>query len=95
MLDVELEAKELLARFPPAGRAALEEAYRVMWAELGRRPTPTELLHAHYLPHTLRAAHGSWFGFCRAERDLDGSEEGAACDSGEWELSCSAGIRLQ
>ncbi len=56
MLDVELEAKELLTRFLPAGRAAVEEAYRGMRAELGRRPTPTELLHAHYLPHTLRAA---------------------------------------
>jgi hypothetical protein len=75
VLDVELEAKELLARFLPAGRAAVEEAYRGMRAELGRRPTPTELLHAHYLPHTLRAAHGSWFGFCRAEGDLDASEE--------------------
>jgi hypothetical protein len=66
VLDVELEAKELLTRFLPAGRAAVEEAYRGMRAELGRRSTPTELLHAHYLPHTLRAAHGSWFGFCRA-----------------------------
>ena len=41
VLDVELEAKELLARFLPAGRAAVEEAYRGMRAELGRRPTPT------------------------------------------------------
>ncbi|MEI8227038.1 MAG: DEAD/DEAH box helicase family protein [Planctomycetota bacterium] len=62
VLDVELEAKELLKLVLPAGRAAVEEAYRGMRAELGRRPTPTELLHAHYLPHTLRAAHGrsSW-----------------------------------
>ena len=53
VLDAELEAKELLARFLPAGRAAVEEAYRGMRAELGRWPTPAELLHAHYLPHTL------------------------------------------
>jgi superfamily II DNA or RNA helicase/diadenosine tetraphosphate (Ap4A) HIT family hydrolase/HKD family nuclease/SOS-response transcriptional repressor LexA len=84
VLDVELEAKELLARFLPAGRAAVEEAYRGMRAELGRRPTPTELLHAHYLPHTLRAAHGSWFGFCRAEGDLDASEEGVVERFGAW-----------
>jgi SOS-response transcriptional repressor LexA len=84
VLDVELEAKELLARFLPAGRAAVEEAYRVMRAELGRRPTPTELLHAHYLPHTLRAAHGSWFGFCRAEGDLDASEERVVERFGAW-----------
>jgi len=84
VLDVELEAKELLARFLPAGRAAVEEAYRGMRAELGRRPTPTELLHAHYLPHTLRAAHGSWFGFCRAEGDLDASEERIVERFGAW-----------
>ena len=84
MLDVELEAKELLGRFLPAGRAAVEEAYRGMRAELGRRPTPTELLHARYLPHTLRAAHGSWFGFCRAEGDLDASEERVVERFGAW-----------
>jgi superfamily II DNA or RNA helicase/diadenosine tetraphosphate (Ap4A) HIT family hydrolase/HKD family nuclease/SOS-response transcriptional repressor LexA len=84
VLDVELEAKELLARFLPAGRAAVEEAYRGMRAELGRRPTPTELLHAHYLPHTLRAAHGSWFGFCRAEGDLDASEDRVVERFGAW-----------
>ena len=84
VLDVELEAKELLARFLPTGRAAVEEAYRGMRAELGRRPTPTELLHAHYLPHTLRAAHGSWFGFCRAEGDLDASEERVVERYGAW-----------
>ena len=84
VLDVELEAKELLTRFLPTGRAAVEEAYRGMRAELGRRPTPTELLHAHYLPHTLRAAHGSWFGFCRAEGDLDASEEGVVERFGAW-----------
>jgi superfamily II DNA or RNA helicase/diadenosine tetraphosphate (Ap4A) HIT family hydrolase/HKD family nuclease/SOS-response transcriptional repressor LexA len=84
VLDVELEAKELLSRFLPAGRAAVEEAYRGMRAELGRRPTPTELLHAHYLPHTLRAAHGSWFGFCRAEGDLDASEERVVERFGAW-----------
>ena len=84
VLDVELEAKELLARFLPAGRAAVEEAYRGMRAELGRRPTPTELFHAHYLPQTLRTAHGSWFGFCRAEGDLDASEKRVVERFGAW-----------
>jgi len=41
-------------------------------------------LHAHYLPHTLRAAHGSWFGFCRAEGDLDASEERVVERFGAW-----------
>ena len=84
VLDVEIEAKELLTRFLPAGRVAVEEAYRSMRAELGRRPTPTELYHAHYLPQTLRAAHGSWFGFCRAEGDLNASEERVVERFGAW-----------
>ena len=46
VLDVELEAKELLARFLPAGRAAVEEAYRGMRAELGMLETTNEQLSA-------------------------------------------------
>ncbi len=84
MLDVELEAKELLTRFLPAGRVVAEEAYRGMRAELGRRPMPTVHFHAHYLPHALRAARDSWFGFCRAEGDLDASEESVVERFGAW-----------
>ncbi len=83
VLDVDFEAKELLSRFLPA----VEEAYRGMRAELGRRPTPMELFHAQYLPHTLRAAHGSWFGFAgprgilmQARRaSSSGSGRGSVC----------------
>jgi hypothetical protein len=32
----------------------------------------------------LRAAHGSWFGFCRAEGDLDASEERVVERFGAW-----------
>ena len=39
VLDVEFEAKELLTRFLPAGRAAVEEAYRGMRAALGMLET--------------------------------------------------------
>ena len=45
---------------------------------------PEGCLHAHYLPHALRAAHGSWFGFCRAEGDLDASEERVVERFGAW-----------
>jgi hypothetical protein len=41
-------------------------------------------LHAHYLPHTLRAAHGSGFGFGRAEGDLGASEERVVERFGAW-----------
>jgi len=54
------------------------EAYRALRAELGRRPTPTELLHAGYLPLTVSADHGSWFEFCGSEGDLTADEQAAA-----------------
>ena len=35
-------------------------------------------------PRTVRSAHGSWFTFCRAEGDLDASEERAPGRFGTW-----------
>ena len=78
VLDVEVEAKRLLEQFLPRGRGAVVEAYRGFRAELGRRPTPTELLHAGYLPLTVSADHGSWFEFCASEGDLAADEQAAA-----------------
>jgi superfamily II DNA or RNA helicase/diadenosine tetraphosphate (Ap4A) HIT family hydrolase/HKD family nuclease len=78
VLDVEVEAKRLLEQFLPRGRAAVVEAYRALRAELGRRPTPSELLHAGYLPLTVSADHGSWFEFCGIEGDLTADEQAAA-----------------
>ena len=78
VLDVEVEAKQLLEQFLPRGRGAVVEAYRGLRAELGRRPTPTELLHAGYLPLTVSADHGSWFEFCKTEGDLAAEEQAAA-----------------
>ena len=78
VLDVEVEAKRLLEQFLPRGRAAVVEAYRSLRAELGRRPTPTELLHTGYLPMTVSADHGSWFEFCGSEGDLAADEQAAA-----------------
>jgi SOS-response transcriptional repressor LexA len=75
VVDVDLEAKDLLARFLPTGRQAVKEAYRSLRAELGRRPTPSELVRAGYLPRTLSAEYGSWFGFVQAEGDLDPAEQ--------------------
>ena len=78
VLDVEVEAKRLLEQFLPRGRGAVVEAYRGLRAEFGRRPTPTELFHAGYLPLTVSAAHGSWFEFCASEGDLTADEQAAA-----------------
>ena len=74
VLDVDLEAKSLLDRFLPTGRAAVVDAYRSLRAGLGRRPTPSEVLQAGYLPMTVSAEHGSWFGFVQAEGDLNAVE---------------------
>ncbi|MBU6277594.1 MAG: DEAD/DEAH box helicase, partial [Planctomycetes bacterium] len=84
VLDVEVEAKRLLEQFLPRGKAAVVEAYRALRAELGRRPTPSELFHAGYLPLTVSAEHGTWFGFCAAEGDLDAAEGAVVAAHGAW-----------
>ena len=84
VLDVEVEAKRLLEQFLPRGKAAVEDAYRALRAELGRRPTPTEMFHAGYLPLTVSAEHGTWSGFCGSEGDLSAAEAAVVADHGTW-----------
>jgi superfamily II DNA or RNA helicase/diadenosine tetraphosphate (Ap4A) HIT family hydrolase/HKD family nuclease len=74
LLDLEVEAKELMLRLVPNTGSAVVEAYRGMRDELGRRPSPSELFHHGYLPRTLAARFGSWFGFISEENDLTESE---------------------
>jgi hypothetical protein len=74
LLDLEVEAKELMLRLLPNTGSAVVEAYRSMRDELGRRPSPSELFHHGYLPRTLAARFGSWFGFISEENDLTESE---------------------
>ena len=75
-----------LVSLAPAATAADATGFALLKRYLdGREPAlPEGCVHAHYLPHTLRAAHGSWFGFCRAEGDLDASEEGVVERFGAW-----------
>jgi superfamily II DNA or RNA helicase/diadenosine tetraphosphate (Ap4A) HIT family hydrolase/HKD family nuclease/SOS-response transcriptional repressor LexA len=75
LLDLEVEAKELMLRLVPNTGSAVVEAYRSMRDELGRRPSPSELFHHGYLPMTLRANFESWFGFISVENDLTDSEQ--------------------
>jgi SOS-response transcriptional repressor LexA len=74
LLDLEVEAKELMLRLVPNTGSAVVEAYRSMRDELGRRPVPSELFHHGYLPRTLAARFGSWFGFISEENDLTEAE---------------------
>lgn len=74
LLDLEVEAKELMLRLVPNTGSAVVEAYRSMRDELGRRPSPSELFHHGYLPRTLAARFGSWFGFISEQSDLTTDE---------------------
>jgi superfamily II DNA or RNA helicase/diadenosine tetraphosphate (Ap4A) HIT family hydrolase/HKD family nuclease len=84
LVDVEIEAKQLLKQFLPAGRAAVIEAYRSMRADLGRRPTASEVFHAGYLPMSVSGEYGSWFEFCQSEGDLASAEESAVGAFAGW-----------
>ena len=74
LVDVEMEAKDLLRKILPRGGGAAIDAYRAMRDESGRRPSMRELFHRGYLPSTIRAAHDHWFNFVRAEGDLSPGE---------------------
>ncbi|MHC5068610.1 MAG: helicase-related protein, partial [Planctomycetota bacterium] len=83
-VDLELEAKDLLAKVLPNGKTATVDGYRTLRDDLGRRPTMSELAHRGYLPKTLRAAHDSWFAFLKAEGDLSDDERAALDSAGDW-----------
>jgi superfamily II DNA or RNA helicase/SOS-response transcriptional repressor LexA len=84
LMDIELEARDVLQKLLPTGGGVAIEAYRAMRDELQRRPTMTELLHRGYLPSTIRARHGTWFGFVGAEGDLSAPETEVAKAFRHW-----------
>jgi superfamily II DNA or RNA helicase/diadenosine tetraphosphate (Ap4A) HIT family hydrolase/HKD family nuclease/SOS-response transcriptional repressor LexA len=71
LVDVEIEAKDLIRQFIPTGPSQAIEAYRAMRDELGRRPTILEVFNQGFLPRVIAARDGSWFEFCRIEGDLN------------------------
>jgi superfamily II DNA or RNA helicase/diadenosine tetraphosphate (Ap4A) HIT family hydrolase/HKD family nuclease len=85
LLDINLEAKDLLRQFLPSNRAAaVQEAYRGMKDELGRRPTMQELFNRGFLLATIRAQHNDWFTFVRVEDDLTNEEKVALQEVDPW-----------
>ncbi len=74
LVDVDLEAKDLLARLAPQTGSRVVEAYRDLRADLARRPTMTELLHRGYNPRTLPPEFTTWFDFVAAEGDATALE---------------------
>ncbi|EMI22085.1 type III restriction protein res subunit [Rhodopirellula maiorica SM1] len=84
LLDVELDAKDMLKKFLPKGKSAAIEGYRAIRDELGRRPTPMEVYGQGYLPRTICAGEGSWFEFVKAEGDLNEAEEEVVALYADW-----------
>jgi superfamily II DNA or RNA helicase len=84
LLDINLEAKDVLRQLLPPNRAAAVEGYRALRDELGRRPTMPELFNRGFLPATIRAQHDDWFKFVQAEGDLTNEEAAALQEVGPW-----------
>jgi superfamily II DNA or RNA helicase/diadenosine tetraphosphate (Ap4A) HIT family hydrolase len=83
-VDLSLEAKEILSRlFRVGGADEVERTYRELRLERdGERPTAGELERLGYPPARLRARHGGWVDFVRAEKDLTPDEESAVAAGG-------------
>jgi superfamily II DNA or RNA helicase/diadenosine tetraphosphate (Ap4A) HIT family hydrolase/HKD family nuclease/phage repressor protein C with HTH and peptisase S24 domain len=84
LVDVEVEAKDLIRQFIPAGPSQAIEAYRAIRDELGRRPTVLEVFNQGFLPRAIAARDGSWFEFCRSEGDLNEKEAQVCEQYGDW-----------
>ena len=84
LVDVVLEAKDLIRQFIPTGPSQAIEAYRAMRDELGRRPSILEVFNQGFLPRAIAARDGSWFEFCRAEGDLNENEAIVSEQFGDW-----------
>nr|WP_144058947.1 DEAD/DEAH box helicase family protein [Rhodopirellula sp. SWK7] len=84
LLDVELEAMDMLKQFLPTGRTAAIEGYRSIRDELGRRPTVMEVFGRGLLPRTVCASAGSWFEFVAEEGDLSEIEQEAVSLFANW-----------
>ncbi|WP_404306984.1 DEAD/DEAH box helicase family protein [Neorhodopirellula lusitana] len=84
LLDVELEAMDMLKEFLPKGRTAAVEGYRAIRDELGRRPTVMEVYGRGLLPRTVCASANSWFAFVAQEGDLSDIEQEAVSLCEDW-----------
>lgn len=84
LLDVEVDAKDMLKQFLPAGRNAGIEGYRAIRDDLGRRPTALEIFSRGFLPRAISAAEGSWFGFAETEGDLNLAQRDVLAKFGDW-----------
>lgn len=84
LLDVEIEARDLIAQFIPRGSQAGLETYRALRDELGRRPDASELFAHGILPRTVSQGAGSWFQFVATEGDLNEQESEVLKSFKDW-----------
>jgi superfamily II DNA or RNA helicase/HKD family nuclease len=84
LLNVELEAKDVLRHLLPSGNLAVRDEYRALREDLGRRPLMVELFHRGVLPRTLSAAHDGWCGFVESEGDFNQIEAATAGLLRQW-----------
>mgnify|MGYP002630241702 CR=1 FL=1 len=84
LLDVELDAKDLIREFLPTGPKEAIEGYRALRDELGRRPSVLEVSSQGFLPRAISAAQGSWFAFADSEGDLNTEEREVLEQFAEW-----------
>lgn len=84
LLDVELDAKDLIREFLPTGPKEAIEGYRALRDALGHRPSVLEVSGQGFLPRSISAAQGSWFAFVESEHDLNNEERQILEQFGDW-----------
>ena len=65
-----LRLLSMIREFLPTGPTEAIEGYRALRDELGRRPSVLEVSSQGFLPRSISAVQGSWFGFAESEGDL-------------------------
>jgi superfamily II DNA or RNA helicase/diadenosine tetraphosphate (Ap4A) HIT family hydrolase len=83
-LDLDLEAKDLLAKLLPAGRQTFESEYDRYVESRGARPRAGEMLRAGLSVDAVRTRERGWFDFVGAKGHLTGVERRTLEAHGEW-----------
>ncbi len=83
-VSYELSVVDMLREFSRvSGRSGLEEYCRSYFEEEGERPSATQAFHAGYNVSSVRAKHGSWYGFLDDLGLLSDLEHLTVQDAGE------------
>ena len=83
-IELEFEAKDILAQLIPSGATEVERVYSEIYDARGERATAGELQRLRCVPSTLLAKYDGWFRFVRAQGHLTPSEISAFDAAGDW-----------